>query len=115
MKNTLFILAFFTLLFCKKSAEVEKVAEKNMDTISIVSEENEVIPIEKSIQEKEENDFEILLPSRYRDWENANAADVLNQSWIELYEKNGKYFLGQADYKITRGFDECSGDSTKTI
>ena len=115
MKHTLFILAFFTLLFCKKSAEVEKVTEEITDTMSIVSEENEVISIENKIQEKEENDFEILLPSRYRDWENANAADVLNQSWIELYEKNGKYFLGQADYKITRGFDECSGDSTKTI
>ena len=115
MKNTLFILAFFTLLFCKKPAEVEKVTGEITDTMSIVFEENEVIPIENNIQEKEENDFEILLPSRYRDWENANAADVLNQSWIELYEKNGKYFLGQADYKITRGFDECSGDSTKTI
>ena len=78
MKNTLFILAFFTLLFCKKSAEVEKVTEEITDTMSIASEENEVIPIGNKIQEKEGNDFEILLPSRYRDWENDNAADVLN-------------------------------------
>ena len=115
MKNTLFILIIFTLISCKKSAEVEKVTEKITDTMSVLSEEIGMISIVNDIQAGEGNDFEILLPSRYRDWENANATDNLKQSWIELYEKNGKYFLEKADYKITRGYDECSGDSTKTI
>lgn len=115
MKKTLFILMIFTLFSCKKSVEVDKVKQIITDTLANASPANEVISIEEEVQEEEPNDFQILLPSRYRDWENSNATNVLNQSWSELYEKNGKFFLGKADYKITRGFDECSGDSTKTI
>lgn len=115
MKNTLLILIIFTLFSCKKSAAVSNGTVKITDTMAVLSAATGVIPIEEEVEEEEPNDFQILLPSRYRDWENSNATNVLNKSWIELYEKNGKFFLGEADYEITRGFDECSGDSTKTI
>jgi hypothetical protein len=44
-----------------------------------------------------------------------NEVNELTNNWVDLYQKDGKYYLGKADYSITRGFSECSGDSTKII
>lgn len=114
MKTTFYLIAIFTLFSCKNLTENEQVTERVLDSTSEVSKKIDVIPIE-NIEEKDENNFKILLPTKYRDWENKNPADDVTNKWLELYEKNGTYFLGKADYKIERGFDECSGDSTKTI
>lgn len=57
----------------------------------------------------------ILLPKEYRDFGNENDANELKKDWLDLYQKNGKIYLGKADYTITKGFSECSGDSTKII
>lgn len=115
LKVTVYLWAIFILISCKNSPEPERITDTILDTSSVIEEKDKVIAIENNVGEEGGNDIEILLPTRYRDWENKNAADNLTGNWIELYEKNGIYFLGKADYSIERGFDECSGDSTKTI
>lgn len=70
---------------------------------------------EKNSEEHFKNDFDILLPSEYRDWENKNVAIDLNNDWLDLYQDNGTYYLGKVDYTIKRGYSECSGDSTQII
>jgi len=62
-----------------------------------------------------QNPIEILLPATYRDWEDSNPADILNESWVELNQKEDKYFIKEANYTIEIGEDECSGSATKTI
>ncbi|MBF7090030.1 hypothetical protein IUY40_00530 [Flavobacterium sp. ALJ2] len=32
-----------------------------------------------------------------------------------MYEQHGEYYLGKADFKIEKGFDDCSGDSLVSI
>lgn len=59
--------------------------------------------------------FSILLPKEYRDFGKGNEANELAKDWLDLYQKNGRYYLGKADYTIARGYSECSGDSTKVI
>lgn len=60
-------------------------------------------------------DFRILLPKEYRDLGNENEVNELTNNWLDLHQKNGKYYLGKADYTISRGYSECSGDSTRII
>ena len=55
------------------------------------------------------------MPSQYRDWENKNPANALNNNWIDLHLKNDDYYLSKTEYTMERGFSECSGDSTKII
>jgi len=70
----------------------------------------------KAIETQEKQRLiEILLPSTYRDWENKNPADDLNEAWLELHQKEEKYYIAKADYTIERGEDECTGYATKTI
>jgi hypothetical protein len=58
----------------------------------------------------------LLLPFAYRVWENNNVSKVINDNWLELYRKNGKYYVGKAKYKITYEKEEpCSGLPTETI
>lgn len=118
-RTKIFYLLFLVLICCTKESD-KLIAISSLDTASIsVKDTAKVVEpsfIEPEIEEQiTKNDFDILLPTRYRDWEERNPADDLTEKWIDLYEKDGKYFLGKADYKIERGFDECSGDSTKTI
>lgn len=114
MKITTYIVAALFLVSCgnskkpkveKKAAIIEKPSEK---------------PIEKKVveeteEEEPETDIKILLPSTYRDWEGENPANGLTKDWTDLYQKNGKYYLGKVDFKLEGGYSECSGDSTKTI
>ncbi|MCT2562086.1 hypothetical protein [Chryseobacterium herbae] len=57
----------------------------------------------------------ILLPKEYRDFGKENEVNGLAKDWLDLYQKNGKFYLGKADYTVTREYSECSGDSTKVI
>lgn len=115
MKQLFFSLFLLSILVsCNNSKEVKKEEIVGIsDTSSVV----EIAPNEEIIEEEPEfvNDFEILLPSTYRDWENKNPANSLTKNWVDLYEKNGKYYLGKSDFKLESGFSECSGDSTKGI
>lgn len=115
MKNIFFFI-FMTLIFisCNDSKEIKK---EEIVEVSDTSSVKESVSIEEMGEEEPEfvNDFQILLASTYRDWENKNPANLLTKNWIDLYEKNGKYYLGKADFKLESGFSECSGDSTKGI
>ena len=105
---------FSILISCNNSKEVktEETIEVE-DTLTV----EEVAPKEEIFEEEMEfkNDFDVLIPRTYRDWEGKNEANSLTKNWIDLYEKNGKYFLGKADFKLESGYSECSGDSTKAI
>ncbi len=116
MKITTYIVAAFILVSCgnSKKPKVEKQAA--------VIEKHSEKPIEKRVveetddeEEEPEQEINILLPSTYRDWEDKNPVNSLTKEWTDLYQKNGKYYLGKADFTIEDGYSECSGDSTKTI
>lgn len=115
MKITVYIVAALVLVSCgnskkpkeeKKAAVIEKVSEKPIDKPVVEKETDE---------EEKEADLEILLPSTYRDWEGKNPTSQLTKTWTDLYQKNGKYYLGKVDFTLENGYSECSGDSTKSI
>lgn len=105
---------FSILISCNDSKEIKKEETIEIeDTLTV----QEVVPKEENFEEEMEfkNDFDVLIPRNYRDWEGKNEANSLTKNWIDLYEKNGKYFLGKADFKLESDFDPCTGDSTKAI
>jgi hypothetical protein len=114
MKNFIFGIFLVSILFSCNGHRGKKVQK----SIGISNK----IPLKDSIQDNEissgeesDNDFDILLPRSYRTYDNKNPVSSLNEDWIALYEENGEYYLGKADFKIEKGFDECSGDSLKSI
>lgn len=115
MKKT-FILSFLLsiLISCTK-VKTETGGTKDTLSVETVSAVETKPSVETADEEEFKNDFDILVASTFRDWENKNPADLLTKDWIDLYEKNGKYYLGKADFSLETGFSECSGDSTKTI
>lgn len=115
MKITLYIIAFITLFSCKNSEQKTKIKEKTNKILPNEASENKVNVTDEDLKEEFKNDFEILLPTQYRDWENKNEVDDLSKDWLDLNIKDGKYYLEKANYTIERGYSECSGDSTKII
>lgn len=106
------VLVFFSCKDAHKK-QIVKTAEKKIEqTVPAVDGDstNEVTE-----EEEFKKDFDILLPRSYRTYENVNDAASLNEKWAELYEENGEYYIGKAKFKIEKGFDDCTGDSTKTI
>lgn len=79
------------------------------DSTVVEFEEDEVYYVEFP------NEFEILITSNYRDWEHKNKVDLLNENWLDLYQKDGNYQIAKANYTIERSYSDCSGDSTKII
>lgn len=113
MRKFVFGIVLVSVLFSCKDAK-EKKAVKN--PISAKDTVAEIAVSENSVeQEVFKSDFEILLPRSYRTYDNENPASLLNQKWIELYQENEEYYLGNPSYKIEKGFDECSGDSLISI
>jgi hypothetical protein len=114
MKNFVFGIVLVTVLFSCNGSKEKKVERKtviaNKAIVKDTLRENEI-----TSDEEFKSDFEILLPRSYRTYEKINPASSLTKNWIELYEDNGEYFLGKADFKIEKGFDECSGDSLQSI
>jgi hypothetical protein len=115
MKLTTYIFLTFFVFSCNNQQRNTEIKTMTADTIKNVAKDNAITVTEEKIQEEYKNDFDILLPSEYRDWENKNPVNDLTKDWIELFIKDGKYYLGKADYTINRGYSECSGDSTKII
>lgn len=104
------VLVFFSCKDADKkqiAKAAEKTKEKSIQAVDTTSEIEE--------EENFKKDFNILLPRSYRTYENVNDASVLNEKWLELYEENGEYYIGEAKFKIEKGFDECAGDSTQII
>lgn len=115
MKQLFFSLFLLSILVsCNNSKEVKK---EEIVEITDTSAVKEVAPKKEIVEEEIDfkNDFDILLPRSYRNWEGKNEANSINKNWIDLYEKNGKYYLGKADFKLESGYDECIGDSTRII
>ena len=115
MKLTIYIFAVFLFISCKNPNHEKELQTKTNEEQIIASEETEQLTNEVVIEEDFVNDFDILLPTQYRDWENNNDVDILTKDWLDLNKKDGKYYLSQADFTIERGYSECSGDSTKII
>ncbi|WDO13099.1 hypothetical protein MH928_17470 [Flavobacterium sp. WW92] len=115
MKKLFALVFLFSILVSCTKAKTK--TEEANDTLSVKKEVSsiETKSVETVADEEFKNDFAILLASTFRDWEGENPAKSLTKNWIDLYEKNGKYYLGKADFDLESGFSECSGDSTKTI
>lgn len=111
MKTIILILAL-----CVVSCNIkqEKV-NRQLASEKVVTDTKETISTDESDEEIFKNTFDILLASQYRDWENDNPANALNNNWIDLHLKNDDYYLSKTEYTMERGFSECSGDSTKII
>ena len=112
MRLLIFILTVLFIYSC----------ENHHERIVYTTDKQEINSNEKSfnqsgenIDEDLENHFDILLPTEYRDYNAKNEADKLNSDWMELYLKDGNYYLSKVFYEIERGFSECSGDSTKIL
>lgn len=109
MKITTYTIFLFLFFSCQQSQE--KAAVIISEPTEIVSIQEDTIPaVAKKVEE-----CKILLPRAYRDWENENMVNELNKDWFDLYQQDGKYYLGKAAYTIERGYDACSGDSTQII
>lgn len=113
MKKNIFAIILLSVLFSCKDNNEKKAVNKSViakDTVAKTAENETAV-------EKEEfkKDFSILLPRTYRTYNDVNEAVSLNEKWVELYEENGQYYLEKAKFKIENGYDECVGDSTKSI
>jgi len=114
MKKTIVIfLSLVVIVSCKDKApetskkEVQHQKEAQSNKKSTDPEQNQA--------EEPAQDLKILLPKEYRDLGKDNEVNELANNWLDLHQKNGKYYLEKADYTITKGYSECSGDSTKII
>jgi hypothetical protein len=110
------LLIFTTIISCEKKNESKNAEETKLNSVMEKLEENaknEKVETDETVEDK--NVFDILIPRSYRDFDKENPVNDLSKNWSELYKQNNKYFIGKADYNIEKGFDECSGNSTKTI
>lgn len=112
MKKNIFALLLVSVLFsCKDTKEIKPVKNTKItkDTLSTTIESKNDFT-----EEEFKSNFEILIPRSYRTY-GKNPAASLNEKWVDLYEENGEYYLGKANFEIEKGFDECSGDSLLSI
>lgn len=58
---------------------------------------------------------QIFLVRSYRIWEKEDPTAVLNKDWLDLYEREGRYYLEKVDYVVKDGYDECAQVPTKSI
>lgn len=115
MKVVVCIVAFFLLISCERSIENKDTEIDTTKAIDTISKAAESIPMEERAESDTKNDFDILLVSEYRDWENNNPVNKLTTDWFDLYQNEGAYYLSKAAYTIERRYSECTGDSTKSI
>lgn len=113
MKRLVFgIILSLLFVSCKNDADTKAIKKNVVKKQNIQPTGNES---EIAAEEDFKNDFDILLPRSYRTYENENDASALNEKWMELYEENGQYYIGKANFTIEKDFDECSGDSLLSI
>lgn len=114
MKKIVFGIIVASILFSCHDAKEKTIVKKgkvaNKASVKEVSQKDETVSYEKF-----KNELEILLPRSYRTYDGVNPASSLTGNWIDLYEENGAYYLGKANFEIEKGFDDCSGDSLKSI
>jgi hypothetical protein len=114
MKKLVVGIAVISIMFaCKDSKEIKPEKASRVVKNSVVKDS---VPQDEVVSEEEfKNEFDILIPRTYRTYEGENPVASLTEKWIDLYEENGEYYLGKANFNIEKGFDECSGDSSKSI
>lgn len=114
MKKTILIfLSLVVIVSCKdKASETSKKEVQHQKEVQ--SNKKSADPEQHPAEEPAQN-LKILLPKEYRDLDKDNEVNELANNWLDLHQKNGKYYLEKADYTITKGYSECSGDSTKII
>jgi len=114
MKNTILtFLSLVAIISCKdKAQETQKKIKPHQEEVQ--SNKKSAVPELNPVEETAE-DFRILLPKEYRDFGKENEVNELTNNWLDLYQKDGKYYVDKAHYTIERGYSECSGDSTRII
>ena len=112
-KRIIFLSTLIVLFSCKDKTEKTEHHTNNGKKENHLN--NKITEPKPVVTEKINDTFEILIPKEYRDQGEENEVNELTKNWLDLYKKNEKYYLGKADYNISRGFSECSGDSTKVI
>lgn len=113
MKKSVFGFILISILFSCKNTKEEKSGKNTVitkDTVIVASESKNA-----ASEEEFKNEFDILIPQSYRTYDNQNPVTALNEKWIELYQENDEYFLGKSNFKIEKGYSECSGDSVLSI
>ena len=113
MKIITYIFAVCVLFSCENSTGVKEQPSSVPEHAEL--KENDPVPGKEPQTSGLKTELRILLPATYREWEGKYPVDHLTKDWVELYRKNGRYYLEKADYKIEKGSDECSGSDTKTI
>lgn len=114
MKKIILPFLVFSILFSCKDDKLVK-AQGSPTPVKNEVVKDSAANDEVVVEEDFKNDFEILLPDGYRDDEGKNPANALNKDWIDLFEENGSYYLGKTDFTIEKGYDECVGDSIRSI
>lgn len=112
-KMAIGIVLISVVLSCKDAKEIKttttnEVIEKSSAKDSI--KKNDVFS-----DEEFKEGFGILLPRSYRVYNEESPIASLTDKWVDLYQKNGAYYLGKPDFEIEKGFDDCSGDSLVSI
>jgi hypothetical protein len=115
-KNLKLLVIMFTLVSCKNTNN-DVISEKITKKEVLNKTKDSAISILKNNEEKEISDnlVSILLPTSYRIFNHVDPTKALTNNWFELFEKNGIYYLENATYKISKGYDECVGTDTKVI
>ena len=81
MKRIVFpFFLFFMLFSCKDNKEVQQEKTTDIADTSVVE---KVTPVDEAVSEDADfkNDFDILLATSYRTWENKNPATSLTKNW----------------------------------
>ncbi|MBE8727113.1 FG-GAP repeat protein [Flavobacterium hungaricum] len=108
MRSNICTIILIAILFSCKNVKEEKTVKSDVvfkDTLKEIQKSEIPINEEKGFV----NDFDILLPDTYETHANVNLAASLNEKWIDLYQKDGEYYLGVPKFKIEKGISDSSG------
>lgn len=114
--NTSLILGLFFLQACTNSSTKQ---HRNLPDTANTSDSLAVSTSDSTTSfvspKSDSSQGQIFLVRSYRIWEKNDPTTVLNKEWYDLYEENGQYYLGKADYEVKDGFDDCAQVATKSV
>lgn len=116
MKKNVFGIILVSVLFSCNGSQEKKVEKASIVKTTIAKDSLKEDENAANVSNEEfKKEFDILIPRSYRTYDAKNPATSLSEKWIELYEENGTYYLGKANFKTEKDFDECTGDSLVSI